>query len=173
MKSIFTLLTLSALTVSAFAADATTETLPSGKTETGTWAMQATKETFFFTQIASFAIPLKEALDGEHVHLVPATCAIARVEGESKAEEEEKEEREATCEASKKALEAGPCKGTVEEPKAAPGNFCVYATSLENTVIASIVTPGVKEGAGKPGALALVSVSATGRGWGSWAVTAE
>jgi hypothetical protein len=54
----------------------------------------------------SFPIPLAKALDEEHVHF------IGPEEGEG--------------EAKIKLFPAG-CKGSVEEPKAEPGNLCVFA----------------------------------------------
>ncbi len=47
-----------------------TSTLPSGKTETGTWGFSAeTKQGFFITAV-SFPIPLAEPLAGSEVHFV-------------------------------------------------------------------------------------------------------
>jgi hypothetical protein len=78
-----------------------TETLPSGKTETGTWILRGTanvEKEFKFTAI-SFPIPLKEKLTAPGLY-------IQIGEGLPK---------------------FGQCKtGSVEKPEAAPGFLCVY-----------------------------------------------
>ena len=78
-----------------------TETLPSGKTETGTWAVAGNQPigTQVYEQV-SFPIPLREPAEGADHFLDP---------------EETKEQ-------------TGPadCKGTLEHPTAAPGKLCFY-----------------------------------------------
>ena len=88
-----------------------TETLPAGKTETGTWNISATKESYATTSI-SFAIPLAHALGENEVHYVDEAGA------------EEAKFNTTTSEWEKKPTSK--CPGTLEKPAALPGNLCVY-----------------------------------------------
>jgi collagen triple helix repeat protein len=84
-------------------------TLPSGKTETGTWATNGPPETEEArVSLASFTIPLAA---------VPTVNFVGVEEGEGE----------------KKAKLPAGCKGNYEKPGANPGNFCVFET-LENEV---------------------------------------
>jgi hypothetical protein len=74
-----------------------TETLPSGKTETGTWGFVTTAAGVLRVPL-SFPIPLAAALSESNLHFVKIG--------------------DPTSEA---------CPGSVEEPKAKAGNLCVYA----------------------------------------------
>ena len=75
-----------------------TETLPSEKTETGSWGVNLPKETSLSFVPLSFPIPLAAELAGADVHVIPLG-----------------EEGEEGCTG-----------GTAVEPKADPGNLCVY-----------------------------------------------
>jgi hypothetical protein len=102
-----------------------TETLPSKKTLKGEWnadgsAMPGAEKTHFRSSV-SYALPLVAG---------PATHYIRVEEGEG-------EHLEATV------VKEGKCKGTVEEPEAAPGNLCVFAKSEENTIKEVETSPGV------------------------------
>jgi hypothetical protein len=83
-----------------------TDTLPAGKTETGTWAVIGTQPigTEMYAQV-SFPIPLRESAEGADHFL----------------DREETEEQ------------TGPpaCKGTLEHPTAAPGQLCFYTREQE------------------------------------------
>jgi hypothetical protein len=126
-------------------------TLPSGATETGSWAFAET-EAFKPTpwQPISFMIPLEGPLGPSGVHY------LAEGEGE-KAE----------------------CPGTAEEPEAAEGNLCVYTTelggqSLGPPVINQSGVRGQEEGASPTGAWINFQLAETETfGYGTWAVTAE
>jgi hypothetical protein len=129
-----------------------TATLPKEKTETGTWAFNATAKGEAFVPI-SFAIPLAEAIGVGQAHFVTR----AEVEG-GKAPVE--------------------CPGNVAEPAAAPGSLCVYESFLLNAEFGNINNPKGfgGEGAGKAGAFLTFKFEneeAFHRGWGTWAVTAE
>jgi hypothetical protein len=80
-----------------------TDTLPPGKTETGTWAIGGTQPegTEVYVQV-SFPIPLRKSAEGADHFLDP------------------KETEEQT----------GPpaCKGTLEHPTAGPGQLCFYTS---------------------------------------------
>jgi hypothetical protein len=118
-------------------------TLPSGKTETGTWyfaipAHNPTSGTSLTFAPISFVIPLEEAPTAHYL----------------KSAEQETPE----------------CPGTVEAPKAEPGQLCVY-TQFELAVPLLGVTSksfgafvgALVPGNGEPGGVAV----------GTWAVTAE
>ena len=79
-------------------------TLPSGKTETGMWAI-TTHAVGLVRQAFSFPIPLAAALDSHNVHLIKPG-----EEGKEAAEE---------------------CPGTLEKPEAEAGNLCIYTAALE------------------------------------------
>lgn len=92
-------------------------TLPAGKSETGQWVvseyMPATETYEFLEASLSFPVPLKEVLDGAHVHYI----GLGEGEGEGK---------EAP------AVHEGECKGTVAKPEAAKGNLCVFTAQSVN-----------------------------------------
>ena len=135
-------------------------TLPSGKTEKGTWNLgpvtAASLPPFIgeFRVVgapaASFAVPLAGALDEEHVHYIKEN----------------------------EAAPSGCGTGTVSEPTAETGNLCVYAGAEAGVESQSVIDPATgAKGAGTAGAnLAAVTkregeeqISARG----TWAVTAE
>jgi collagen triple helix repeat protein len=130
-----------------------TETLPSGKTETGSWTDQipSGSEAFGFASI-SFAIPLASALEQSQVFFIS--------EGAAAPEQ---------------------CPGTVTNPAAKPGNLCVYEQNAGG-LATSPVFPAVNDpstifggGAGAAGAYILLSLAegeTAGTAWGTWAVTA-
>jgi hypothetical protein len=68
------------------------------------------------------------------------------------------------------------CPGTVSDPKAAPGNLCLYTGEEVGTygfIFILSPDPVAEIGASKAGAvLAVVSATDTTRAFGSWAVTA-
>jgi hypothetical protein len=160
-----------------------TETLPSGKTETGSWefgpyAAGAISGPFIRAPIASFAIPLAAGLSGEGCgtvvagHVV-ATCHVHYIDPAGK---------EVIENAGTEAFEEVPpsgCAGTVSAPTAEPGNLCIYALNESKTRGASdfIKNPSTGgEGAGPTGAFASFAKEGAGAGAnavGTWAVTAE
>lgn len=133
-------------------------TLPSGKTEQGTWSFGMVSAEGSQLTSVSFTIPLAEPLDEEHVHYVsgeqqtngevPVGCTVKGVEG-SKA-----------------------------NPLAAPGNLCVYEAFGKPGTFLFITNPESSEfnfaiGAGRSGAnLAFHAEEAGNFGRGVWAVTA-
>jgi hypothetical protein len=137
-------------------------TLPSGKTETGTWAFgPLDKGQQAFVAVASFPIPLAAPLGQGHAHYIsPAGKEINLNE----------EEVDPSI--------AGACLGKAGEPKASLGNLCIYAVELKNSVSGSaeIIDPvlgGVAQ-AGETGALDAFALQGEGaQGSGTWAVTAE
>jgi hypothetical protein len=133
-------------------------TLPSGKTETGTWTYSLVSgEAEVAQQVPiSFAIPLKQELGSTQVHYILAG-------GTSTTE----------------------CPGGVAEPKAAAGNLCVYASELGAALEGLQVPPperianpsgpaaAANVGAGKAGAVLSFKLEKFKVGYGTWAVTAE
>jgi hypothetical protein len=129
-----------------------TSTLPKGDTETGAWALQSSKVTespeTVFTAI-SFSIPLLVSFDEQHALFV---------EPGSSAHEAE-------------------CPGSAANPKATPGNLCVYAQKVTKLSLIA-VGPAAGElgegGASTSGALILMSTTPGEEGfaYGTWAVTA-
>jgi hypothetical protein len=134
-----------------------TDTLPPGKTETGSWA--GSVGAFGVGYIAiPFNIPLAQSLDGPH--------AVAVQEGE--------EGELGKC-------SDGATKGTAANPLAEPGYLCVYVKEfvLEEGRIALVGKPGSPGlGADKFGAFISIGKKPTGiatvgeTGVGSYAVTA-
>jgi hypothetical protein len=138
--------------------------LPSGQSETGTWAANQIEvnETFFETRVPiSFPIPLEKAADSASVFFFD--------EGQV----EQKEFGTSGCNWELGEAEALP-EATV------PGTLCVFTQSgeLEGTSAPSIKAPGtVTKGYGPTGALMTIARS-SGQGiayatvYGVWAVTA-
>ncbi len=106
-----------------------TETLPAGKTETGSWVIRGTAnaEKELRVTAISFPIPLKEEINNKEVHVVKIGETVAG------------------------------CQGTPEKPEAEPGLLCIYeGASLLPTkgLVASnlvIQTGKASEGAGTTG----------------------
>ena len=128
-----------------------TETLPSEKTETGTWGFtrDSTLTSGFgigYSPI-SFPIPLEAGLDASQVSIVPA---------------------------------AGPptadCPGTDAAPTAEPGFLCLYIGSEAGTVAPRVAKASdvTAAGADNTGAIVVIEFEGTGpQITGTWAVTAE
>lgn len=143
-----------------------TETLPAEKTETGTWAfgrivgIESAKVIPSEQVPISFAIPLpvkpgKASLTHHEVHFVlPNGNEVIK----------EQEEPEVGC------------PGSVEAPKAEPGNLCIYVEDLNgvDTVETEISDPhGPLQGAGATGAvIEFFGLKEGALGFGTWAVTA-
>jgi hypothetical protein len=139
-------------------------TLPTGASETGTWATGLTEGTYAQIGI-SFTIPLAAGLDGSHVHLIGLSGEEKTFNGE-------------IIEAPQPA-----CGGTAAQPAAAPGHLCVYESfeSPELFFTSNFIVPPVNtavlpitgSGAGTSGAR-IVGYNPTHTemmAWGSWAVT--
>jgi hypothetical protein len=145
-----------------------TETLPSEKTEMGTWSFGVTpieaEGKLTFELPISFNIPLEEGLESAHTHYV------------TRMEQGEKTTPE--------------CPGSVEEPSAEPGNLCVYENfiSFRHELDAIMVNPekiALAAGAGATGTVLRMKLTNTqidgndnepeaveASGFGTWAVTA-
>jgi Collagen triple helix repeat (20 copies) len=133
-----------------------TETLPSKKTETGSWTDQVPpkaetdgREAIAFSSI-SFAIPLASALNGSHVFYV---------EPEAVAPEQ--------------------CPGTVTEPAAAAGDLCLYGAFVTLVPAFGVIHDSsnsefTAQGAAQTGAVLTFLAEGEGGGfaYGTWAVTA-
>ena len=120
-------------------------TLPSGQSETGTWASSGPAGEYKArTSLASFTIPLTES---------PTFNVIGEEEGEHEAKEN---------------LPAG-CKGNVEAPKADPGNLCVFEYYTENATIKVQVVSTV----GATGIILHLDTEEGFETAGTWAVTAK
>jgi len=152
-----------------------TSTLPSGKTETGTFAFKETAPLERLEPI-SFPIPLAGSLGESAVHVINADGS---------------KELSVTGEVTptKCGVALTPA-GTTENPAAAPGNLCVYLKSLEGALTSSglITNPssepceaagclpdfgGPGAGAGVSGALLHIEpIAEVQSGYGTWAVTA-
>ncbi len=146
-------------------------TLPSGQTETGSWAVGTTPSTTcslpdctvtagpsnfaaaLYSPI-SFNIPLAASLDPPHAHFLKEGFPT----GDTTAEEKEN------------------CPGSAEEPKAKAGHLCVYTASEAGSGFGTILpngSPGGTNGASPSGAvIALINWGEGTRRFGSWAVTA-
>ena len=146
-----------------------TETLPSGKTETGAWSFGPIAEAsvpsphLLFVPVASFAIPLAKALSESQVHYI--NPAGKEINGSF-------EEVAPT--------ECGSGIGpgvNAENPQAKPGNLCVYAATETFAKSGSelILNPATRAaGAGTTGAsMDALITGPHGEGLGTWAVTAE
>jgi hypothetical protein len=158
-------------------------TLPSGKTETGSFLLSGEFHSAVaaFAQI-SFPIPLAQPLFGGEeggeeepcINNPPsATCQVHYINPQGKE----------VIIPGVTELEAHPsCPGTAEDPKAAAGNLCVYAVLAENDEkgpgSASIYKAGSPStsfpGASTAGAMIFFPKGATGEpsARGTWAVTA-
>jgi hypothetical protein len=142
-----------------------TETLPSGKSETGMWSVHMPKvgtageETVFYIPI-SFSIPLAEELSEE-------SGGHALVVGQGEGAGEEKEN-----------LPKG-CQGNYKEPAAEPGYFCAFVSYETGITYGPIAFDPVANGehpflnAGKYGTmLSIKGKSPGGEAYGDWVVTA-
>jgi hypothetical protein len=145
-------------------------TLPSGATETGTWGFGA-KEVPVFAPI-SFTIPLAASLTNA------ASCGTTgNPECQVHYIDENNKEQNSTV----GPVNSTVCLGNAEEPKAAPGNLCIYTAEtvggfgFENETIRESGVAGASNGASTAGAvLTLAEAPGTGAsGYGTWAVTAE
>ena len=133
-------------------------TLPSGKTETGTWTFTGTVAEKAFVAL-SFPIPLPAGTAGtpvlneEHVHFFQVGEGGNGTPGN------------------------GCGSGTAEKPEAEKGNLCVYLNYATSPITAEILdsgNPGRAAGAGATGAnLKIASSEPEARGEGTWAVSAE
>ncbi len=134
-------------------------TLPSGKTETGSWGIGITPlgVTFAYKQFISLSFPieLKASLEAAHVHFI---------------EEAGNEVGTGTP-----PTECGTPAGTVAEPKASPGNLCVYEThdtAVEYEGIIQAASSKQEEGASTTGALLKMRPEEEEAfAWGTWAVS--
>jgi hypothetical protein len=139
-------------------------TLPAGATETGAWAYgeMAPSSHPVITAI-SFPIPLAAALNASHVHYInPA--------GEEVVDEELNTATPTQC---------GSPVGTASEPKASPGNLCVYAAGQSCLLSSSAsITTAISTGIGARGASKVGArlrfafcIAEPSAGSGTWAVT--
>jgi hypothetical protein len=120
-------------------------TLPPGATETGAWGIASPgAASAEIGAPISFPIPLNEVIDAAQVHY-GATGTIT-----------------SAC--------AG---GSLNEPKAKPGELCVYKGETSGATFGGVLTPefGETENTGKSGADLLFSLSAGGYAYGAFAVT--
>jgi len=140
-----------------------TETLPSGKTETGSWLLPAGAGGFGNNAVISFPIPLPSVIGFANVVYVP--------KGGTPPSE---------CENAEHLGAAGP-----ENPEATSGYLCIYAAvgSIENDDLkahksGSNEIIGEGPGASTSGAVLVAGGEVTGEGLfpfagGTWAVTAQ
>lgn len=148
-------------------------TLPSGKTETGTWVVSGPGNELVYVPV-SFTIPLAEGIEASKVHYVDHKDK--EIVKNSKGEYEE--------------VAPTNCPGTAGEPQAQPGQFCIYETETtglneptftdgeKGPVPAAVFQPGgntTNPGTGKTGAVIYFGFISSGlnAGNGTWAVTAE
>jgi len=155
-----------------------TTTLPPGKTETGSWSMGGGENQFIVSSI-SFPIPLTEAFTFTQVHFIDTNGKEIELLKETPSPELKEETSSA-------------CHGNYTEPRADPGNLCIYDREELNLGLSGLTPTGTafrpavfpgggsaaalggKEGAGVSGAVLLAKAeSPPAWAWGSWAVTAE
>ena len=142
-------------------------TLPSGKTETGTWGFGPFKEagSGAYVPVASFPIPLAAPLGPGHAHFILTNGKEIDLNEEEVAPTE--------CGSG-----IGP-EVNAANPQAKPGNLCIYAAELNNAISndETINAPGAPVGGsvGKMGAFEFFGgfTGTTQNGHGTWAVTAE
>ena len=122
-----------------------TETLPEGKTETGAWAAAGAGTAVGI----SFPIPLSAPLEASHTHTVTVDDV-----NETKVPPQ--------------------CPGTVADPKAEPGNLCVYeSTELKVGELNQVSNPAAPAAGGTAASGAvLVTSYASEYVHGTFAVTA-
>jgi hypothetical protein len=127
-----------------------TDTLPSGKTETGTWGDAFNEQGL---GVLTFAIPLAAPIPTANVKRIP--------EGGTPPAE---------CDNGTGAA------SSPANPEADPGFLCVFVTAFEAGGAISpglIIDPGAgAPGAGRTGAVAFLESAAVDRGFGTFAVTA-
>jgi Collagen triple helix repeat (20 copies) len=142
------------------------ETLPAGATETGTWELMNVPVKEFEVAgwgAVSFPIPLSKPLESTG----PGSEAPEKIIGVEQGEGEKNQS----------SAIPGDCKGTVENPGAAPGHLCVFESSAEDVLGIETFNFGQKAPEG-------YSVGRTGAGFrvisekagtvnvhGTWAVT--
>ena len=121
-------------------------TLPKGSSESGVWGVnQVAEEPSTVNIPISFTIPLAKSLDAAHIHLI--------------------ESGEPT---------PSGCAGSQEEPKAEPGNLCIWG-GVAGSSLTEFTTLDVETGltgAGKNGVLLIRNVLKGAFGRGEWVVTA-
>ena len=149
-------------------------TLPSGKTETGTWTFGVTTNStpLLATAGISFPIPLAEPIAEQNNHYV-TNNEISKFEEEEFGPNpgelcEGKEGSQLTnCEEEFKQI-AQACSGEAKNPHAAPGTLCVYETSLSNVS----GSKGFVQFSLRAGALIVFAAEEHAFGFGTFAVTA-
>jgi hypothetical protein len=130
-------------------------TLPSGKTETGTWgfgAVQGSTSVEIYVPVASFPIKLAAPM-----HSVTQAHYINQGNLEVNIEKEE--------------VTSTACKGTAQEPTAEPGNLCIYTVEIAGPPILS--SEDIFTTVQKSGAFMRVFAEPGDSAVGTWAVTAE
>ncbi len=139
-------------------------TLPAEKTETGGWAVGNVVNSRGYPQFVAFSFPimLKEPLEASHVHIVE--------EGEGGLSSKTGNE----LGTGKPPTECGTPAGSAAEPKASPGNLCVYEARNKDMILEEVIklTQPVEAGASTTGALLkVVPEEEEGYAYGTWAVT--
>lgn len=141
-----------------------TKTLPPGETETGAWSYERASAESIQDVAISFAIPLEHPLGQADVHFV-------NTEGKEVIHDE--------------FVQSTICSGSAGEPKAKPGNLCVYENLLETNVLReelevqflALESAGERSaGAGTAGTIMRIpGVPAQPGlgGFGTWAVSAQ
>jgi hypothetical protein len=154
------------------------ETLPSGASETGTWATGPATTGPANVEVAiSFPIPLASELGESWVEKENVANKVHYVYLNGLEEPREKIYNWQTF--APEEVAPTECIGSAREPTAEPGNLCVYEdakaameTPVSNSVF-DVVGSNSAKGAAKVGSiLQLASTGQGGRAWGSWAVTA-
>jgi hypothetical protein len=129
-------------------------TLPSGKTETGFWAFGSVQQEGELTiPVVSFPIELAAPLSPRgHAHYI---------NGKGLEINEEEEEVSSTA-----------CKGSAEEPKAEPGNLCVYTLQIKG-LGGTLSSASFGAPIHRTGDYMVIFADVGASGSGTWAVTAE
>jgi hypothetical protein len=132
-------------------------TLPSEKTETGTWAFGQIQGTFSTIRVAlSFPIPLAEPES-----IVGHVINHAGKEVIENVQEEKFEEVAPTG-----------CSGTTDKPTAEPGNLCMYTEELADSIIVSGEPMHIKASGALPDVFN-DELGPNAQGSGTFAVTAK
>jgi hypothetical protein len=160
--------------------------LPSGATETGTWAYQVAPGTGVERYPISFPIQLSEPLNAAsensgHVQVVPALVQEGKVgPGEGELCEGKSGEELEHCQAPYE-LTPQDCPSTAAEPTAKPGYLCIYEDGnlegLDTPIYGGVAYPQVDFEESTVAGVVLVlpesEAKAGESGRGTWAVTAE
>jgi hypothetical protein len=149
------------------------EKLPTGASETGTWATVSLQDGGFALGLVSmsFTVPLATSLEESHIHYIPAELWEGILGGGSGEFCNGQSGSELTaCEKAAEEIKKE-CPGTEAEPQAKAGSLCVYVKS--DSIEPNFELVEVNGGAGVVLALVNIHERVLQSAYGTWAVTAS